>query len=227
MSEGRVEIETSSRNFVLLINHLGVVKASGPDLRNFLKGWEDEKNVNERKRLQYANYFPRLGKLTENPEIEVIHYEACKLRAARKEYDEALQKISSGANDFQDAAKLQHPDNEIHRNDRNLLVEQVIGRLVIQKMSRRDYKFFDLLAEIAKNLEIEQAMPRKPGIATDRKRQVLFMASKLIEKTAMLPLKNDLFNAINSDFSKHEFYDERQFRKDLKSLGLGGLPTTQ
>lgn len=228
MSKDRVRLETSSDDYLhsFLIYALGTVRASGKELRTFLRSWENEKYVTERKRLDYSNHFPKLGYLAKDPEIEVIHSEACKLKEARERYETNLEKLPSDGENCEELGKLKDPDNEIYREERNLLLEQIIGRRIVQKMSLKDYQYFDLLSEITKNLKTDQAWIEKPKVATDRKRQILFMASKLIERTNKLPLKSDLFDAINSDFSKVELYDERQFRKDLKALGLGGLPTT-
>ncbi len=232
MSPGRLEIETAGETmaFVVAVPGLGIVREEAGRLRKFLRRWEDEKCRAERKRLNYSNHFPALGKIAQIPEVEVIHSEACKLKAARERYEKALKEAFNSPNpatgDQPAPPCLESPDNDLHRDSRNLMVEQVIGRLIISKMSKNDGKFFELLADMAKNLEIEQAKTAKPETATDRKRQILFVTSKLIERASRLPSKAELLAETDSEFSKKIPLDEREFRRNLKLLGLSGLPSS-
>lgn len=240
MAPGRLEIETAEEGkaFVVDLPGLGVLREKAGRLREFLRRWEDEKCRAERKRLNYSNHFPALGKMVEIPEVEVIHSEACKLKAAREQYEgawedynEALKQAftPSDSEPMEHPAppSVKHPDSELHRGSLNPLTEQVIGRLVISKMSKNDGKFFERLADMAKNLEIEQAKTAKPETATDRKRQILFVASKLIQTTFRLPSKAELLAEADSEFSKGNPLDEREFRRNLKALGLSGLPASE
>lgn len=241
MSRGRLEIETAEEGkaFVVDLPGLGWVREKAGKLRKFLRRWEDSKCREERRRLNYSNHFPALGRIAEIPEVEVIHSEACKLKAAREQYEKAWEDYNEAlkqaftASDSETVEppappSLKDPTGEPHRDSVDPLTEQIIGRLVISKMSKNDGKFFDLLSKMAKNLEIKQTKNVMPEAATDRKRrrkkQILIVASKLIQKTHRLPSKAGLMKETDALFSEEMILDEREFRRNLKALGLSGLP---
>jgi hypothetical protein len=234
MKKGRIQIEILPDNQAVFITipSLGEFKSNAGKLRAFLKAWEHETHVRERARLDYSKTLPLLGKLSapENSDIEVIFNEGSMLSAARKAYQESLGEIAEALQEDRDPGtgeSLKDPDNEQCRNDRNLLLEGYIGRKIIQKMSQGDDSFFTLLAEAARIVDPERAFLDRPKRGNDRKSQVLFMTASLLKQSFELPTKTQLYDSIVVQFCKdgETYYDERQFRRDLKAVGLSGLPT--
>lgn len=233
MKKGRIQIEILPENqaVFIMIPSLGGIKSNAGKLRAFLKAWEHETHVRERARLDYSKTLPVLGKLStpDNSDVEVIFNEGSRLSADRKSYQESLGEIAEALQEGRDPGtgeSLKDPDNEQCRNDRNLLLERYIGREIIQKMSQGDDSFFTLLAEAAKIVDPERSFIDRPKSGNDRKSQLLFMTSSFLQQSLELPTKNQLYDSLVSEFCKdgETYYDERQFRRDLKAVGLSGLP---